>query len=66
MHLVLILQQEVILLTETDCIPLMLLELMLWKTCSHLEGAPLEINEDLRKIGKRNMWHGIFPESFNL
>ena len=64
-HLFVQLQHEVLLLTEADLTPLLLLESMLQKEFSPIPNLPPQVNSDLQRFGKRNMWHGFFPKSLS-
>ena len=58
------LQTKVMMLTEEDLTPLLLLESMLQSVFLPLTDISHHNNEDLRQVGRRHSWHGFFPKSF--
>jgi hypothetical protein len=52
-------------LTYADLIPLLLIESMLQKEFTPVSYLPTQINLDIQKFGRRNLWHGIFSKSFS-
>ena len=53
-----------LILTEDSLAPLLLLENMMQTCYVPLPDVPVQINLNLQKFGRRNIWHGILPNSF--
>ena len=53
------LQQEVLMLTDEDVAPLLLLESMLQPEFIPLSYIPSNMNLDLQRFGRKNLWHRV-------
>ena len=59
------LQQAMLRLTEENVTPLILLKTMFQTECAPLQGVPTHINNSLGRFCRRNIWHGVTPNSFS-